>query len=74
MKNYYLISEVAEILGKNKETLRRWDKDGKLPVVRDPMSNYRVYRKEQLLLFPEFQEFLNENRGMDNFVKPDHNY
>ena len=74
MKKYYLISEVAEILGKNKETLRRWDKDGKLPVVRDPMSNYRVYKKEQLLLFPEFQEFLNANKGMDNFVKADQEY
>ncbi|MDY7394733.1 DNA (cytosine-5-)-methyltransferase [Aureibaculum sp. 2210JD6-5] len=71
MKNYYSISEVAEILGKNTETLRRWDRDGKLSAVREPMSNYRVYKKEQLLLFPEFNSFINSD---DNFEKPDNDY
>tara|TARA_R110002050_G_scaffold221441_1_gene357280 strand:- start:61446 stop:62717 length:1272 start_codon:yes stop_codon:yes gene_type:complete len=74
MKNYYLISEVAEILGKNTETLRRWDRDGKLPVMREPMSNYRVYKKEQLELFPEFNEFINRNDTGGNIVKNEHDY
>ena len=39
MKNYYIISEVANILGKSTETLRRWDRDGKLSAVREPHSN-----------------------------------
>jgi len=73
MKNYYLISEVAEILGKSTETLRRWDRDGKLTAVREPMSNYRVYRKDQLQLFPEFRELMNNNT-VGNFVKPNSNY
>ncbi len=73
MKDYYSISEVADILGKNSETLRRWDRDGKLCAVREPMSNYRMYKKEQLQIFPEFRKLIpNESKG--NFVKPDNNY
>ncbi len=68
MKNYYSISEVADILGKSTETLRRWDRDGKLSAVREPMSNYRVYQKEQLQLFPEFSKV--QNNKVENFVKP----
>ncbi len=73
MKNYYSISEVADILGKSTETLRRWDRDGKLSAVREPMSNYRVYRKEQLQLFPEFNEVVQNNNG-GNFVEPNNQY
>lgn len=72
-KIYYSISEVAEILGKNKETLRRWDNEGKLIAVREPMSNYRVYKKEQLELFPEFQSYTN-NQITSNITKPKDNY
>ena len=45
MKDYYYISEVAKMIGKSPETLRRWDKDNKLNAVREPISNYRVYKK-----------------------------
>ena len=48
IKDYYSLSEASEILGKSKETLRRWDKDGRLNAVREPVSNYRVYRKEDI--------------------------
>ena len=51
IKDYYSLSEASDILGKSKETLRRWDRDGKLKAVREPMSNYRVYKKEQLSIF-----------------------
>ena len=65
MKEYYSISEVAETLGKSTETLRRWDREGKLSAVREPISNYRVYRKDQLNIFPEFN---------GDSVKPAHNH
>jgi DNA (cytosine-5)-methyltransferase 1 len=74
MKEYYSISEVAKILDKSTETLRRWDRDGKLIAVREPMSNYRVYRKEQLQLFPRFAELTNGNSKVSNFIKPNHNF
>lgn len=52
-KNYYSLAEASEVLGKSKETLRRWDRDGKLEAVREPISNYRVYKKVQLELFAD---------------------
>ena len=46
MKEYYTLSEVSDLLSVSKETLRRWDRNGKLTAVREPMSNYRVYKKD----------------------------
>ena len=74
MKDYYTISEVSKILGKNTETLRRWDKKGKLVAIREPMSNYRVYTPEQLQVFPEFRNILDGNQQRTNAVKPNHKY
>ncbi len=73
IKNTYTISEAAEILQKNPETLRRWDNEGKLTAVREPMSNYRVYQKEDLEIFPEFQKFLNA-APVDNFEIPNQDF
>jgi DNA (cytosine-5)-methyltransferase 1 len=57
MNEYLTLAETAELLGKNKETLRRWDREGKLMAVREPMSNYRVYRKTDVqTLFGDFIE------------------
>ena len=72
MKKYYTISEVAETLGKSTETLRRWDREGKLSAVREPMSNYRVYRKDQLSIFPEFN--VDSTKPTHNMVLPDNKY
>ncbi len=73
MKRYYSLSEASEVLGKSKETLRRWDREGKFVASREPISNYRVYKKEQLALFTEF--ISNEFEDIvDNFVKPKSNY
>ena len=74
MKKYLTLSETAELLGKSKETLRRWDRDGKFTSVREPMSNYRVYPKEQVqLLFTDL--FLQEKKEFTtNYVKPNNNY
>lgn len=70
-KKHYTIGEAAEYLGKNPETLRRWDHDGKLVAVREPGSNYRVYSKEQLDLFLPYEA---KNDIVSNFVVPDHEY
>lgn len=69
IKNYYSLSEASEVLGKSKETLRRWDREGKLKAVREPLSNYRVYKKEDInnLLFPLFE---NPDNITNNFEKP----
>ena len=73
MKEYYSISEVADLLSVSKETLRRWDKNGKLEAVREPMSNYRVYKKNQLRIFDEL-DFLFNNEENTNFCKSNRNY
>ena len=73
IKDYYSLSEASEILGKSKETLRRWDRDGKLKAVREPISNYRVYKKEQLTIFSNFLSNKLENR-IDNSVLPNSDY
>ena len=53
-KEYLSLSKVAELIGKSKETLRRWDREGKLTAVREPVSNYRVYKRTDIqTLFPE---------------------
>lgn len=48
MKEYLSLAETAEIIGKSKETLRRWDNEGILNAVREPVSNYRVYWKKDV--------------------------
>lgn len=73
MKEYYTLAEASEMTGKSKETLRRYDKNGKLSAVREPGSNYRVYRKEDLLPFTEFYtESISDD--ISNFVAPDNPY
>lgn len=74
MNEYMTLTEASELIGKSKETLRRWDRDGKLNAVREPISNYRVYRREEVLtLFNEFVESkIDDTEG--NFVEADRNY
>lgn len=45
------ISKAAEILGVSIDTLRRWDKDGKLSPTKISNAGYRLYSKSQLDLF-----------------------
>ena len=68
MKDYYSLAEAAELLGKSKETLRRWDREGKLSAVREPISNYRVYDKGQLNLFMGVE--IDEADVVSNYEKP----
>ncbi len=72
-KKYFSLDEVSKVLNKNKETIRRWDRTGKLNAVREPMSNYRVYQKADLEIFPEFQAFFNSD-DFDNKTLPDNDY
>ncbi len=54
-KNTYTLSEVADILGVSKETLRRWDSNGTLVPLRNSDNNYRYYHKNQLEKFEQAQ-------------------
>ena len=73
MKKYYTLTEASELLGKSKETLRRWDREGKLMAVREPFSNYRVYPKKQLDLFANFYS-TGDSRNQEQSVLPENEY
>ncbi|SFP60710.1 DNA (cytosine-5-)-methyltransferase [Parafilimonas terrae] len=74
MKEYLSLSETSKLIGKSKETLRRWDRDGKLNAVREPISNYRVYEKAKVQTL--FANLLGENieEETSNFVKAKKDY
>ncbi len=68
-KEYYSLNEVSQILGKSKETLRRWDREGKFSAVREPISKYRIYKKEQVNTLLK-QLSIDYEDTIDNSVKP----
>jgi len=74
IKGYLSLTEASELVGKSKETLRRWDNEGILMAVREPVSNYRVYRKKDV------QEFLGDlfenvtDDEISNYVEPKKEY
>jgi DNA (cytosine-5)-methyltransferase 1 len=74
MKDYLSLSEVSELIGKSKETLRRWDREGVLSAVREPVSNYRVYRKDDInnLLGSLFDGLIDDE--VSNYVEPENEY
>jgi DNA (cytosine-5)-methyltransferase 1 len=74
MNEFMTLSEVSEYIEKSKETLRRWDKEGKLSAVREPISNYRVYKKTEVDSL--FSEFVNKNEilTISNFEEPQNEY
>jgi len=74
MEDLMTLSEASEYISKSKETLRRWDNEGKLNAVREPMSNYRLYRKSDLdTLFGGFIDY-KIKETVSNFVEPDNQY
>ncbi len=73
-KEYYTVSEVADILSISKQTLRRWDKNGKLVAERHPINNYRVYHRTQLHQFEEANLMFNSKWEEEQQVKPTKKY
>jgi len=72
-EEYISLAEAAELLGKSKETLRRWDRDGKLEAVREPITDYRVYKKSDILTL--FGDFISDTDSTAlNQVEPAHTY
>lgn len=64
MAAYLSIKEMAEILKITPLTLRNWDKKGVLTAYRNPINNYRMYRKDQVELFlRKIENSKNKTRG-----------
>lgn len=74
MSKYLTISEAAKLLNKSTQTLRRWDNKGKLVAIREPISNYRMYKKSEILTL--FDDVLEDDSIdlVNNFVEPDNEY
>ena len=74
MSEYLSLAETSELIGKCKETLRRWDKEGILNAVREPGSNYRVYKKEDVQLF--MGDLYEENipEEISNYVRAENDF
>jgi len=72
MIKYLTLSEASKLTGKSKQTLRRWDKAGKLPALREPVNNYRMYLREEVeTLFANFHEQVADT---SNYVEPHFDY
>ncbi len=75
MNEYLTLSEASDLIGKSKETLRRWDREGKFTAVREPMSNYRLYRKDEVeTLFADFFAQNIKDDQTKNCVEPENEY
>ncbi len=48
LSDYLQISEAAEYLGVSPNTLRNWERAGKIVAHRHPMNAYRLFVREEL--------------------------
>ena len=48
ISDFLTVKEAADILGICPDTLRRWDRKGKLTAYRHPINRYRLYKREDL--------------------------
>ena len=64
VKDFLTVAAAAEFIGVSKDTLRRWDRAGKLRAHRHPINRYRLYAREEL------QGFLKTLNGGDRRPAP----
>jgi excisionase family DNA binding protein len=48
LDEYVTINQAAKFLGVTPNTLRNWHAAGKIPVFRNPISRYRLFKKTDL--------------------------
>ena len=48
LKSYLKIGEAAAYLGVSQNTLRNWARDGRIPDHRNPVNDYRLFKKTDL--------------------------
>ncbi len=48
IKDYLKITEAAAFLGVSPNTLRNWERSGKLVTYRHPVNQYRLFKKADL--------------------------
>jgi len=48
LSEYLTIKEASEFIGVHKDTLRRWERLNKIRSHRNPINNYRLYKRADL--------------------------
>ena len=48
LQDYLQIKAAAAFLGVSANTLRNWERQGRLPTYRHPINGYRLYKKTDL--------------------------
>jgi excisionase family DNA binding protein len=63
LTDYVQTAEAAEILGVAQNTLRKWAKRGEIPMHRNPVNGYRLFRKTDLVTFLKKVESSRTNQS-----------
>jgi excisionase family DNA binding protein len=48
LRDFLRISDAADYLGVSPNTLRNWERTGKIAAHRHPVNGYRLFRREEL--------------------------
>ena len=62
------IKDAARFIGVTQNTLRNWEREKKISVLRNPLNKYRLFKKEDLELLlksidtNEWQEYSEKNK------------
>lgn len=51
LSEYVKTAEAAEILGVAQNTLRKWAERGDIPMHRNPVNGYRLFKRKDLMAF-----------------------
>jgi MerR family copper efflux transcriptional regulator len=60
LSEYLRISEAADYLGVSPNTLRNWERVGKIVAHRHPMNDYRLFKREELDVLLDQAQKLDE--------------
>lgn len=67
LQDYTHIAAAAELLGVAPNTLRNWQRSGKIRVYRHPINNYRLYKRADLAaLFAAIESDTHQMRAPSN--------
>ena len=58
LSEYVKVAEATEILGVSQGTLRNWSEAGKIPMHKNPVNGYRLFKKSEL---DEFLDAIERN-------------